>query len=250
MQDTAGRPLSEAYKYPIGSYVKVLPSAQIDIAGWHGPTWMARLVVCARWRSPPHNLAPTISSMPLNLQRHSKVAGTAGAIPPLARASTSVSNTSNLITMAKPVDKVAPLLPTKDSASTEQGASLLPTLPASSTPSDYLPVRKETLEQRLSRRLDVIDRVLTDREYTQRLDKVSVKDMAIAEGVYIDKLTQLRGQPNRVVGSDTRAKLAELGVALLQEAQRRGLSITLKERTLEVEGGPTVINARPATSPE
>ena len=33
MQDTAGRPLSEAYKYPIGSYVKVLPSAQVDIAG-------------------------------------------------------------------------------------------------------------------------------------------------------------------------------------------------------------------------
>ena len=152
--------------------------------------------------------------------------------------------------MAKPVDKVAPLLPTKDSASTEQGASLLPTLPASSTPSDYLPVRKETIEQRLSRRLDVIDRVLTDQEYSDRLSKVSVKDIAVAEGIYIDKITNLRGQPNRVVGSDTRTKLAELGVALLQEAQRRGLSITLKERVLEVGSGPTVINAGQAPRTE
>jgi len=126
----------------------------------------------------------------------------------------------------------------------------LPPSRPSSTPAHYTPVRKETIEKRLSRRLDLIDEELTDQAFKERLSVASVKDVAVVEGIYLDKLTELRGQPNRVVGSDTRAKLTEFMVAAIQELQRRGMTIKLTERTAEVTGGPErpgpfkVINAQ------
>jgi hypothetical protein len=101
-----------------------------------------------------------------------------------------------------------------------------------------VPVRKETIEKRLSRRLDLIDQALTDNEFNTRISEAKLKDLAIVEGIYVDKLAELRGQPNRVIGSDTRAKLNEWMVAAMQELQRRGLSIKLTERTAEVTSGP------------
>jgi hypothetical protein len=114
----------------------------------------------------------------------------------------------------------------------------LPVTPASSTPAAYVPVRKEVLEQRLSRRLDLLDSAMTDAEFQQRVDKATLKDLAIVEGVYLDKMAQLRSQPNRAVGSDTRAKLGEWMQSAMLELQRRGLSVTMTERKVEVKGGP------------
>jgi hypothetical protein len=115
------------------------------------------------------------------------------------------------------------------------GSSTLPLTPASSTPAAYVPVRKEVLEQRLSRRLDLLDSAMTDQAFQERVDKATLKDLAIVEGVYLDKMAQLRSQPNRAVGSDTRAKLSELSVAIMQEINRRGLDVKLTERTIEVK---------------
>lgn len=116
----------------------------------------------------------------------------------------------------------------------------LPPSPRSSTPAHYTPVRKETIEKRLSRRLDVLDEELTDHELKARIARASLKDLAVVEGIYYDKLSELRGQPNRVVGSDTRAKLGEWMVAAMNELTRRGLTVKLTERVAEVTtGGPT-----------
>jgi len=115
----------------------------------------------------------------------------------------------------------------------------LPPTPSSSTPAHYTPVRKETIEKRLSRRLDLIDEELTDEAFRGRIAVSSAKELAVVEGIYLDKLTELRGQPNRVVGSDTRAKLTEFMAAAVQELQRRGMTVKLTERTAEVTaGGP------------
>jgi len=112
---------------------------------------------------------------------------------------------------------------------------ILPPSRRSSTPAQYVPVRKETIEKRLSRRLDLIDAELTDAEFAARIAKAPLKELAVAEGIYLDKIAQLRGQPNKAVGSDTRAKLTELGSALIQELNRRGLSVKLTERTIEAK---------------
>jgi hypothetical protein len=130
---------------------------------------------------------------------------------------------------------------TKGGALVEPGSAgdgSLPRPQQSSTPAHYTPVRKETIEKRLSRRLDLIDETLTDQQFVDRLNIASLKDVAVVEGIYLDKLTELRGQPNRVVGSDTRAKLTEFMAAAVQELSKRGMTVKLTERTAEVTRGP------------
>lgn len=70
------------------------------------------------------------------------------------------------------------------------------------------------------------------------MEKATLKDLAVVEAIYTDKILALRGQPNQGVGADTRAKLGELGATLLAELNRRGLNLKLTERTIEVASGP------------
>ena len=120
-----------------------------------------------------------------------------------------------------------------------------------STPESYIPVRRETVEKRLSRRLDLLDQHLSDDTFKARVDKATLKDLAVVEAIYVDKLLALRGQPNQGVGSDTRAKLGELGATLLAELNRRGLNVKLTERTIEASTlGPEHADAIATVIPE
>lgn len=116
----------------------------------------------------------------------------------------------------------------------ESGSSMEPDRAAPSTSlavrpdvslEQYIPVRREIVEKRTSRRLDVLAGAYSDAEFQElaRENPRALKDFATAEAIYTDKLLDIRGQPNRSIGSDTRAKLGELAVAAMQELVRRGL---------------------------
>lgn len=68
----------------------------------------------------------------------------------------------------------------------------------------------------------------------EKLDKASLKDLAIVEGIAYDKLLLLRGQPNVLFGSAEHQKLDALLPALLAEMQRRGTTVELTERKATV----------------
>ena len=100
-----------------------------------------------------------------------------------------------------------------------------------------VPVRKgsiptEELEARISHRLDLIHRYLTDETVLGRLAFTSYKDITVAEAIYMDKLMALRGQPSIIVGHATHKRLDELGPALIAELTKRGIKApipTIKE---------------------
>ena len=63
----------------------------------------------------------------------------------------------------------------------------------------------------------------------------SLRDLAIAGGVVIDKARLLKDQPTQILTMQDRRHLDELGVALLKESVRRGL--IPKEELLAIEVG-------------
>lgn len=99
--------------------------------------------------------------------------------------------------------------------------------------SDVPAVSTEILEQRLTRRLNVFERFLTDEQLTEYLRTAKLKDIVIAEAIYTDKLMKLRAAPAILMGVKEQTALDEMVPALLLEMKRRGLSAKLTERTAE-----------------
>ena len=97
------------------------------------------------------------------------------------------------------------------------------------------PLAIEALEKRITHRLDVVDRYLTDEVLEAKLEKASLKDTGIYEGIFLDKLLTIKGQPTAILRVEDSLKLDELGVAILKEIKQRGLSATLTERSVEVD---------------
>jgi hypothetical protein len=101
------------------------------------------------------------------------------------------------------------------------------------------PVAREILEKRISHRLDVIDAYLDDETLLEKLKEAKLKDIGVFEGIQLDKLLVLRGQPNQIISMADHSKLDDLGPALLQELNRRQLKVTATEtkteRTVEME---------------
>mgnify|MGYP001581748706 CR=1 FL=1 len=97
-------------------------------------------------------------------------------------------------------------------------------------------VSRESLERRVSRRLNVLDRYLTDQRLTDLLAESKLKEIGIFEGIFLDKALVLKGQPTVIIGSEERVKLNEVMPALLQELRRRNLITTISERKIEFKG--------------
>lgn len=120
-------------------------------------------------------------------------------------------------------------------AQTELGRSIDKELPKRTEEQRVL--RTSEIEQRCSERLDTIHAFLTENggaKLYEKLDKASLKDLAIVEGIAYDKLLLLRGQPNVLFGSAEHQKLDALLPALLAEMQRRGTTVELTERKATV----------------
>ena len=105
------------------------------------------------------------------------------------------------------------------------------------------PLAVEAIEKRVTHRLDVIFRYLTDEVLEAKLAGASLKDLGIYEGIFLDKLLLIKGQPTAIFKVEDSMKLDELGAAILREIKQRGLSATLTERSVEVDlagaSGPT-----------
>jgi hypothetical protein len=94
---------------------------------------------------------------------------------------------------------------------------------------------QEQLAARMRSRLDVVQEYLADDEvwYT-KLEKSNLRDLAIMEGIWIDKLQLLEGKATQVISHQHQEKLDELLPVLLETLKQRGLTIGLSERRLEI----------------
>lgn len=97
-------------------------------------------------------------------------------------------------------------------------------------------ITKESLERRTSRRLNVLDRYLTDEMLHQLLSQSSLKEIGIYEGIMMDKMLVLKGQPTVIIGNAERAEIENVLPRLLRELNRRGLTATATERKVEFRG--------------
>lgn len=96
-------------------------------------------------------------------------------------------------------------------------------------------LRKETANEQLvgraMQRLDAIDAFLTDDEvWFAKLEKASLRDIAIMEGIYVDKIQSLRGQATQIIGVQHQQKLDQVLPLLLQAINQRGLKVEATER--------------------
>ena len=104
------------------------------------------------------------------------------------------------------------------------------------------------IEERVSARLDTIHAYLAEdggRPLREKLEKASLKDITIAEGIAYDKLLLLRGQPTAIFGVQEHKRLDDLLPVLMNELKRRGASVALTERKAEV----TVHTEEPVSPP-
>ena len=94
-------------------------------------------------------------------------------------------------------------------------------------------VSKESLQKRVARRLNVVDRFLTDDKLIELLSFSNLKEVGIYEGILLDKSQVLSGQPNVIIGSEDRNRINEVMPRLMSELKRRGLITTVSERKVE-----------------
>ncbi len=103
---------------------------------------------------------------------------------------------------------------------------------ANMTPQDYdgggtaesaFAVTKESLQRRVTRRLNVLDRFLTDDKLIELLAFSSLKEIGIYEGIMLDKSLVLQGQPNVIIANSDRDAMSNILPRLMQELKRRKL---------------------------
>ncbi len=94
-------------------------------------------------------------------------------------------------------------------------------------------ITKESLERRVARRLNVLDRYLTDERLLSLMAMSNLKEIGIYEGIMLDKSLVLKGQPTVIIGSSDRAEMDNVLPRLLAEVRRRKLITSVSERKIE-----------------
>lgn len=94
----------------------------------------------------------------------------------------------------------------------------------------YGKITPQILEEIVEEKVRTIANYLTPDKLRDKLADASLKEIAIYEGTFVDKLLLLRGQPQLIVSMQHQKKLDEIMPALIQEIQRRGLKAELTER--------------------
>ena len=97
---------------------------------------------------------------------------------------------------------------------------------------------KESLETVITKRLHFIDAWLTDDKFREKLEDAKFNQIAVYEGVLIDKLLTLKGVQTQGFAVQEQRKLDEMLPALMNEMKRRGLTARLTERTAVIESSP------------
>ena len=96
-------------------------------------------------------------------------------------------------------------------------------------------IEKETLLQRVSNRLEILDRFLTPEIMLSKLATAKLRDLAVYESILVDKYLTLRGEPTVLVGATERSQLSEALPRILAVLERRGIIATATERKLEIQ---------------
>ncbi len=120
----------------------------------------------------------------------------------------------------------------------QDGADLLatPEFDGGGTSEKSPVISKESLERRVARRLNVLDRYLTDDKLLTLLGGSSLKEIGIYEGIMLDKSLVLKGQPTVIIGNNERSTIDSALPKLLAELRRRNLITTVSERKIEFKG--------------
>ena len=124
----------------------------------------------------------------------------------------------------------------KAMADAEKLDMTVPDFDGGGTKEDAPVVTKEGLQRRVTRRLNVLDRYLTDDKLIQLLAMSSLKEVGIYEGIMMDKSLVLQGQPNVIIGNDDRGALNNALPRVLAELKKRGMITTVRERSIEFQG--------------
>ena len=113
-----------------------------------------------------------------------------------------------------------------------------PTFDGGGTQENSPTITKESLERRIARRLNVLDRFLTDERLQALLQESSLREIGIYEGIMMDKSLILKGQPNVIIGNADRIQIDNVLPRLLDELHRRKLTTTASERKIEFVSTP------------
>ena len=123
----------------------------------------------------------------------------------------------------------------------EEPYTTLPVVPADIKPIhhdvEHRKLTQDILEQRASNLLDELDgylRANNFQAFKDKIEKANLQQVGIFQGILIDKMLTLRGQPSSIVGYQEQASLDQLMPALLEEMKRRGLKATATERKVEI----------------
>jgi alpha-D-ribose 1-methylphosphonate 5-triphosphate synthase subunit PhnL len=83
----------------------------------------------------------------------------------------------------------------------------------------------EALQDRLSLVLEYVDPVA--------MSQASLKDLAIATGVLVDKVQLLKNMPTQIIDFTTRQQLHQLAPRLMAEMKRRGVTFDGEARRVD-----------------
>jgi hypothetical protein len=68
------------------------------------------------------------------------------------------------------------------------------------------------------------------------ISQANLKDLAVTTGILVEKSLLLKGQPTQIIDFTSRQQITQLVPAMLAEAKRRGLPVTLDATAVRVEG--------------
>jgi predicted transcriptional regulator len=100
----------------------------------------------------------------------------------------------------------------------------------------YLPLKKQIEDVRTADLLNLVStraREILDSIDEGDIAKATLKDKAIAAGIFIDKRQLLSGEPTQILSVEDRRKLDELLPMIVREAKRRGMTIDVDPVTQE-----------------
>lgn len=135
----------------------------------------------------------------------------------------SLSVKADVKTLTKDMDAKALTVFRKAMADAEKALMTPEDFDGGGTAENAHSVSKESLQRRVTRRLNVLDRFLTDDKLIELLSFSSLKEIGIYEGIMLDKSLVLQGQPTVIIGNDDRNAMASVLPRLMDELKRRKL---------------------------
>jgi len=93
----------------------------------------------------------------------------------------------------------------------------------------------QQIKQRQMDRLDRIEYYLAaDDVFLAKLEKASLKDISLTEGLLVDKLHAIKGNTGQMIGVEQHKQLDELLPAIMSVLSQRGVKVEATERKIEV----------------